>query len=85
MLRGTRVPKHMSCERRQVWLASGVMLVARAEAYGVLAPVYGWLIEGFDLPDLKDSRTLIGEAEAPRYFLAQNYQVLAYGGNNRQR
>jgi predicted ATPase len=32
-----------------------------AEAHDVLAPVYGWFTEGFDLPDLKDARTLLDE------------------------
>jgi predicted ATPase len=31
----------------------------RAEAHGLLAPVYGWFTEGFDTPDLKEAKTLL--------------------------
>jgi predicted ATPase len=31
----------------------------RAEARGLLAPVYGWFTEGFDTPDLKDAKALL--------------------------
>ena len=30
-----------------------------AEAYDLLAPVYGWFTEGFDTPDLKDAKALL--------------------------
>jgi predicted ATPase len=33
----------------------------RAEAVDLLAPVYGWFTEGFDTPDLRDARELLGE------------------------
>jgi predicted ATPase len=33
----------------------------RAEAYDLLAPVYGWFIEGFDTADLKDAKALLDE------------------------
>jgi len=33
----------------------------RAEAHDLLAPVYYWFTEGFDTPDLKESRALLGE------------------------
>jgi class 3 adenylate cyclase/tetratricopeptide (TPR) repeat protein len=32
-----------------------------AEARDLLAPVYGWFVEGFDTPDLKDAKTLLDE------------------------
>jgi predicted ATPase len=32
-----------------------------AEAYKLLAPIYGWFTEGFDTPDLKDARELIDD------------------------
>jgi predicted ATPase len=35
----------------------------RAEARGVLAPVYGWFTEGFDTPDLKDAKALLDELD----------------------
>jgi predicted ATPase len=31
----------------------------RTEARELLAPVYGWFIEGFDTPDLKEARALL--------------------------
>ena len=33
----------------------------RAEAYELLAPVYGWFTEGFDTADLQDAKTLLEE------------------------
>jgi predicted ATPase len=33
----------------------------RAEAYDLLAPVYGWFTEGFDTADLKQSKALLDE------------------------
>jgi adenylate cyclase len=33
----------------------------RAEAYDLLAPVYGWFTEGFDTADLKDAKALLDE------------------------
>ena len=33
----------------------------RAEAHELLAPVYGWFTEGFDMPDLKEATALIDE------------------------
>jgi class 3 adenylate cyclase/tetratricopeptide (TPR) repeat protein len=40
----------------------------QVEAHGLLSPVYNWFTEGFDLPDLKDARTLLAELglSAPR-------------------
>jgi hypothetical protein len=32
-----------------------------AEARDLLAPVYGWFTEGFDTPDLKEAKVLLGE------------------------
>ena len=31
------------------------------EARDLLAPVYGWFIEGFGTPDLKDAKALLDE------------------------
>jgi predicted ATPase len=31
----------------------------RAEAYDLLAPIYGWFTEGFDTPDLQEARALL--------------------------
>jgi len=33
----------------------------RAEAQGLLAPVYGWFTEGFETADLKDAKALLEE------------------------
>ena len=33
----------------------------RSEAHDLLAPVYGWFIEGFDTQDLKEAKTLLDE------------------------
>jgi predicted ATPase len=33
----------------------------RAEARDLLAPIYGWFIEGFDRPDLKEAKALLDE------------------------
>jgi predicted ATPase len=33
----------------------------RAQARGLLAPVYGWFTEGFDTADLKEAKALIDE------------------------
>ena len=33
----------------------------RAEARGLLGPIYNWFTEGFDAPDLKDAKALLDE------------------------
>jgi predicted ATPase len=33
----------------------------RADARDLLAPVYGWFTEGFDMPDLKEAKVLLDE------------------------
>ena len=33
----------------------------RAEARGLLAPVYGWFTEGFDTPVLQEAKALLGQ------------------------
>ena len=33
----------------------------RAQAYELLAPVYGWFTEGFDTTDLQEARALLEE------------------------
>ena len=38
----------------------------RAEAYALLAPVYGWFTEGFDTADLQDAKALLQELEDGR-------------------
>jgi predicted ATPase len=41
----------------RLWLDQG----RRAEAHDLLAPVYGWLTEGFDTADLKDAKALLDD------------------------
>jgi hypothetical protein len=31
----------------------------RAEAYQILAEIYGWFTEGFETPDLQEAKTLL--------------------------
>jgi hypothetical protein len=33
----------------------------RDEAYAMLAEIYNWFTEGFELPDLKDAKALLDE------------------------
>jgi predicted ATPase len=35
----------------------------RAEAYALLAPIYGWFTEGFDTADLQEAKVLLEELE----------------------
>src|SRR5205085_5537098 len=35
----------------------------RAEAYALLAPIYGWFTEGFDTADLQEAKALLEELE----------------------
>jgi hypothetical protein len=43
-----------------MWRDSG----RRAEAYRLLAPVYGWFTEGFDTLDLAKAKALLAELKA---------------------
>jgi predicted ATPase len=36
----------------------------RAEARELLAPIYGWFTEGFDIADLQEAQALLGELAA---------------------
>ena len=36
----------------------------RADAYGLLSPIYGWFTEGFDTPDLKQANALLKGLDA---------------------
>jgi len=35
----------------------------RAEAYELLAPIYGWFTEGFDTADLQEAKALLAVLE----------------------
>src|SRR5262249_38095761 len=39
----------------RLWQCQG----KRAEAYELLAPIYGWFTEGFDTADLQDAKALL--------------------------
>ena len=39
----------------RLWQSQG----KRAEAYALLAPIYGWFSEGFDTADLQEARALL--------------------------
>ena len=41
----------------QLWWIEG----RRADARDLLAPIFAWFSEGFDTPDLKDAKALLGE------------------------
>jgi predicted ATPase len=38
-----------------------------ADARNLLAPIYGWFTEGFDLPDLKDAKAQLDEVSGSSY------------------
>jgi predicted ATPase len=38
----------------------------RAEAYDLLAPIYGWFTEGFDTADLQEAKTLLNTLREER-------------------
>ncbi|HEY7749534.1 MAG TPA: adenylate/guanylate cyclase domain-containing protein [Aestuariivirgaceae bacterium] len=44
----------------QLWRDQG----RKADAYDLLAPVYAWFNEGFDTPDLKEAKAILGELRA---------------------
>ena len=44
-------------EAQGLWQQQG----KRAEAYDLLAPIYGWFTEGFDTADLQEAKTLVEE------------------------
>ena len=45
----------MATSLARLWLERG----RRADARELLAPVYGWSTEGFDMPDLLQARALL--------------------------
>jgi predicted ATPase len=45
-----------ACELAKHWRDQGKSAAAR----DLLSPVYGWFTEGFDTPDLKDAKALLG-------------------------
>jgi hypothetical protein len=47
----------LECGLAKLWQRQG----KRQEAYGLLAPVYGWFTEGFDTADLIDAKVLLDE------------------------
>ncbi len=49
-----------SASLARLWQSQG----KRMEAYDLLAPIYSWFTEGFDLKDLKEARALLAQLEA---------------------
>ena len=73
----TAIEQGIDVARRQnakSWELRGAMSLARLhrqqsrheEAVALLAPVYGWLTEGFDAADLQAARTLLNDLEIER-------------------
>ena len=46
---------HAAISLAQLWCDQG----RRVQARDLLAPVYGWFTEGFDTPDLKETKALL--------------------------
>jgi predicted ATPase len=72
----TALQQAIHAARRQnakSWELRGAMSLARLrrqqrtheEAVALLAPVYGWFIEGFDTADLKEAKTLLDKLTEP--------------------
>jgi hypothetical protein len=48
----------------QLWRGAQV-IVLRTRSLALLAPIYGWLTEGFDTADLQEVKALLGELSQP--------------------
>ena len=48
---------HAATSLARLWRDQGKL----TEARDLLAPIYGWFTEGFDTPDLKEAKALLGE------------------------
>ena len=58
--------REQEAKHRELCAATGLARLwhdqgRRAEARELLAPVYGWFTEGFDLPDLRDAKALLDQ------------------------
>ncbi len=53
----SRLTRH----RARLGLNSFTVQIAQTHARAMLADIYNWFTEGFDIPDLKDARTLLAE------------------------
>jgi predicted ATPase len=49
--------RRAAMSRARLWQPQG----KRAEAYELLAPLYGWFTEGFDTADLQEAKALLEE------------------------
>jgi predicted ATPase len=57
-MRGPRLHDRFSTESvARLWTKEG----RRQEVHDLLAPIYGWFIEGFDTPDYKEANALLDE------------------------
>ena len=64
--RGLTVARHQQARFWELRAATSLADLWRdqgrsSEARDLLAPVYGWFTEGFDLPDLKNAQSLLDE------------------------
>jgi predicted ATPase len=56
------MPPESSLAAVPVWLdLANERLRKRLQAHALLAPVYGWLTEGFDTADLQEAKALLEE------------------------
>ena len=55
-----------NCAPRRTWPDCGASRDAGRSMRYLLAPVYGWFIEGFDTADLKEAKTLLGTTGVSR-------------------
>jgi predicted ATPase len=58
-LAGCGARRRTLIEAQGLWQQQG----KRAEAYDLLAPIYGWFTEGCDTADLQEAQALLAELE----------------------
>jgi hypothetical protein len=58
-LAGCGARRRTLIEAQGLWQQQG----KRAEAYDLLAPIYGWFTEGCDTADLQEAKALLAELE----------------------
>ena len=60
-------------QEARIWELRAAVSLARlrrdqrrhTEARDLLAPIFGWFTEGFDIPDLKEAKALLDELGRP--------------------
>jgi predicted ATPase len=63
---GLKISRRQGAHLLELRLAAWIAGVWRdlgmpGEAHDLLAPIYGWFIEGFDTPDLREAKALLDE------------------------